>query len=93
MTIAQKATPSEGYLATFSLSIWGQEGEGRDQGWVGLRVGDLFPGQAFTVPRGSGLGSKDTTCRLTPSSPMSLSCVTTSTCFHHLQGCPFTDTM
>lgn len=91
VTIVLKVTPSEGCLATFSLSTRTQGGN--DQGWLRLRVGALAPGQVLTVPRGSGLGSKETTCRLTPSSPMLLSCVTTSRCFHHLHGCPFTETM
>lgn len=47
----------------------------------------------LTVLGGSALGSSVTTCRLTPSSPTLFSWATTSACFHHLHGCPFTDTI
>lgn len=81
--------PKEGAHASASCS----QGPGSICGWQPEGPGLGGTRAWLTVLGGSALGSRDATCRLTPSAPTALSRATTSACFHHLQDCPFRDAM
>lgn len=86
--------PSASLLFPRPSQHLGMSGVWRTRAGAGLGAGDHPPATlGLTVLGGSVLGSSVTTCRLTPSSPAPFSWATTSACFHHLQGRPFTDTM